>query len=105
MGKNDGDSGHQPLHKQNSNVKEEGGGGKPVDVAEESTSIIHVDPNDPNSSYEVGKQIGKGSFGVIFAATRLSDKKPVAIKFVSSFQAVCHWNWFHRIDSYPYRST
>jgi serine/threonine protein kinase len=41
-------------------------------------------------NYELKKQIGKGGFGTIFSATRLSDNKPVAIKIIKKAK-VTQW--------------
>ncbi|RYC80985.1 hypothetical protein BFJ63_vAg16122 [Fusarium oxysporum f. sp. narcissi] len=44
-------------------------------------NLVCVNLGQSDSKYEVGRQLGQGSFGVVFEATRLSDKAPVAIKF------------------------
>lgn len=48
-------------------------------------NLLWVDQNDARSMYEVGRQIGKGTFGVVYEGTKLSDKTRVAIKFVSDY--------------------
>ncbi|NXS78958.1 PIM1 kinase, partial [Erpornis zantholeuca] len=40
--------------------------------------------------YQVGSLLGHGGFGSVFAATRLSDGAPVAVKCVSR-NCIRHW--------------
>lgn len=54
-----------------------------LDEAESGGNVIQTDTDDRDSQYRLGRQVGKGSFGVIFVATRLSDGKQFAFKFVS----------------------
>lgn len=46
-------------------------------------NLIQLD--QPEAKYQVGKQIGKGTYGVVYEGVRLSSGRCVAIKFVSSF--------------------
>jgi hypothetical protein len=45
-------------------------------------NIVQLDREDATTRCQIGRKVAEGSFGVVFAATWLSDQKEVAIKFV-----------------------
>lgn len=56
------------------------------------SNILGKGPNDPklNEVYKVeSKQLGKGAFGVVRAATHKAKGEPVAVKSISKAKLVC----------------
>ncbi|KAG1670697.1 hypothetical protein FOA52_010973 [Chlamydomonas sp. UWO 241] len=55
------------------------------------SSILGKTPNDPKleDMYTVGKQIGKGAFGIVRISTRKEDSKDFAVKSISKAKLVC----------------
>ncbi|XP_050983436.1 serine/threonine-protein kinase pim-3 [Labeo rohita] len=49
-----------------------------------STSVIYLLTVINSCRYGIGRQLGKGGFGSVYAATRLDDGFQVALKFVSN---------------------
>lgn len=55
------------------------------------TNILGKAPNDPKleDNYTVGKQIGKGAFGIVRLATKKSNGGQYAVKSISKAKLVC----------------
>ncbi|XP_073807407.1 uncharacterized protein isoform X3 [Danio rerio] len=57
-------------------------------------------PGSPLDKYELGRKLGKGNYGTVYVATRKSDGKKVALKFVH--KSTCYGN---RIPGHACRVT